>query len=51
MEIFWTIVNHPDASLIKFEVAKGLKFYTSENTSKENEQIKQLQNDESTSSR
>ena len=32
METFWKIVNHPDASQIKFEIAKGLKQYTYENT-------------------
>ena len=29
---FWTIINHPDAVQIKFEIAKGLAAFTTRNT-------------------
>ena len=29
---FWTIINHPDAVQIKFEIAKGLAIFTTRNT-------------------
>ena len=32
MRKFWEIINHEDAVQIKFEVAKGLRNFTYENT-------------------
>ena len=51
MEVFWTIVNHPDASLVKFEIAKGLSKFTQENIIQELEDKKQLQDEESKASK
>ena len=47
MEVFWTIVNHPDASQVKFEIAKGLSKFTQENIIQELEDKKKLLDEES----
>ena len=42
MKKFWEIINHDDAVQIKFEVAKSLRNFTSENTKEDRARKKRL---------